>query len=283
MNLSAKTEYQEQTGRSFSESEEASDINSHHLSFNFSKKKISKESIRYNKMDINMQVKEEQSNKEHDSEEKRGSSSDEESESNAKGKNGKEENGDTIEENEKESSNTYKKILKPVFDNDTYDVLLNELINLKDITGDIKVYEEEEMESLRNYFENGLLLTIIYFLKKAFVFAHCFSGKEMLKIYDLIIHSCNLRLHIAEYKHNFWDEVTDVNSDLDSENFLSDDDNTQLINYVIEKENFCSVYNKRSYLINGDFCVNTTMNEITENALNTLQKKKFLCFDFTTL
>ena len=283
VNLSAKTEYQEQTGRSFSESEEASDINSHHLSFNFSKKKISKESIRYNKMDINMQVKEEQSNKEHDSEEKRGSSSDEESESNAKEKNGKEENGDTIEENEKESSNTYKKILKPVFDNDTYDVLLNELINLKDITGDIKVYEEEEMESLRNYFENGLLLTIIYFLKKAFVFAHCFSGKEMLKIYDLIIHSCNLRLHIAEYKHNFWDEVTDVNSDLDSENFLSDDDNTQLINYVIEKENFCSVYNKRSYLINGDFCVNTTMNEITENALNTLQKKKFLCFDFTTL
>ena len=102
--------------------------------------------------------------------------------------------------------------MKAVFDNETYDVFLNELTNLKDIIGDIKVYEETEMESLRNYFENGLLIPIIYFLRKAFVFAHCFSGKEMLKVYELLIESCNLRLYIAEYKHNFWDDISDINS-----------------------------------------------------------------------
>ena len=285
VNLSAKSEYQEQAGKSFSESDITSDLNSKALSFNFRHKDINKETIRYNKMNINMQVKEEQSNLENDTEEKRPSSSDEESESSEKEINEKEENGEATNENGKEPShsNTDKKILKPVFDNDTYDVILNELLNLKDITGDVKVYEEEEMESLRNYFENGLLLTIIYFLKKAFVFAHCFSGKEMLKIYELIIQSCNLRLHIAEYKHNFWDDISDINSDTKPENFSSDVDNTQLINYVIEKENFCKVYNNRGYLINGDFCINTNTNEITEKALNTLQKRKFLCFDFTTL
>ena len=105
----------------------------------------------------------------------------------------------------------------------------------------------------------------------------------MLKIYELIIESCNLCLHIAEYKHNFWNDISDINSDTKSENFLSDVDNTQLINYVIEKENFCQMYNNRGYLINDDFCINTNTNEITEKALNTLQKRKFLCFDFTTL
>ena len=285
VNLSAKSEYQEQEGKSFSESDITSDIKSRDLSFKVSMKAINKETVRYNKMNINMGVKEEQSNLEH-SEEKRPSSSDEESKNSEKENNEKEENGEKTNENGKKSShsNTYKKVLKPVFDNDTYDVILNELINLKDIIGDIKVYEEDEMKSLRNYFENGLLLTIIYFLKKAFVFAHCYSGKEMLKIYELIIESCNLRLHIAEYKHNFWEEdSSDNDADIKSEYFSCDNDNTQLINYVIDKENYCKVYNNRGYLINGDFCVNTSTNEITEKALNTLQKRKFLCFDFTTL
>ena len=117
-----------------------------------------------------------------------------------------EDNEDLYENNKSLKSDSSKKILIPVFDIETYDVLMNELQNLNEIIADIKVYEENEMQSLSNYFENGLLIPVIFFLKKSFVFGHCFSGKEMLKLYELIIESCNLKLFISEYKHNFWEE-----------------------------------------------------------------------------
>ena len=286
VNLSVRTEYNEQ-GKSFSESKTSSDINSNALSFKVNKnKEIKLNPPKNNAIHINTQIQEEKSGLESEKEEKKEIGIEEESESNEeeeKENGDKKQNKDEDNDKRTSNSNSSKKILKPVFDNDTYDVLLSELINLKDIISDVKVYDEDEMESLRNYFENGLLIPIIYFLKKAFVFSHCFSGKEMLKIYELIIESCNLRLHIAEYKHNFWDEEELDNDELKEDNFFSDFDNTLLLNYIVEKENFCKVYNKKTYLINGEFCVNHSINDITENALNILKKRKFLCFDFTTL
>ena len=309
VNLSARTEYHQQMGKSFSESESSSDINSHVYSFHIKSKAVNDETAQYNPNYINIQVKEEKSsieneslkleeeikkkktkkdkknkkNKKQKKEQKIESSSEEESESEEEKE--EKENGEVEIDNYSSSTST-KKILKPVFDNETYDVLLSELINLKDIIGDVKVYEEEEMESLRNYFENGLLIPIIYFLKRSFVFAHCFTGKEMLKIYELIIECCNLRLYIAQYKHNFWAE-DDLGPLVDDEYKTGYDfsnfNDMDILNHIIEKENFCKVYNNKTYLIDGEFCVNHTLNEVTEKALNTLQKRKFLCFDFTTL
>ena len=312
VNLSARTEYHEQMGKSYSESDSSSDIDSHLYAFNM-KTKAKEETAPLDKLNINIQPKEENNSLEKDKEEekkeilnkeekkKMENESEEESESN-EDKEVVEEKDEVEEKEEKEngdpddnkknnkdnyssSNNTDKKILKPVFDNETYDVLLNELINLKDIIGDVKVYEEEEMESLRNYFENGLLIPIIFFLKRAFVFAHCFSGKEMLKIYELIIESCNLRLYIAQYKHNFWseDDISSMDDEYKTEYDFSNLNDLQMLNHIIEKENFCKVYNNKSFLIDGEFCVNNTLNETTEKALNTLQKRKFLCFDFTSL
>ena len=310
VNLSARTEYHQQMGKSFSESDPSSDINTNLYSLYINSKPINNQPKKYKPMSINMQVNEEKSEAENENEEEKEKENEKENEKemekedkkepNEEKKEGKsEEESESNEEEEKENgemdndkddysseSSTTKKVLKPVFDNETYDVLLNELINLKDIIGNVKVYEEDQMESLRNYFENGLLIPIIYFLKRAFVFAHCFSGKEMLKIYELIIESCNLRLYIAEYKNNFWAEDNDIGY-VDDEykvdyNFANEND-SQVLNYVIEKENFCKVYNNKSYFINGDFCVNHSLNEITEKALHTLQKRKSLCFDFTSL
>ena len=280
VNLSVKSEFTDQLNKSLSESNSSSEMKSPVYSFKVNKKKIKTENTQSKNMNINIiQLKEEKTEKEEKNKntEEESSESDEEKENSNKIIAHMKNNEDILK-----SNSSSKKIMKPVFDNETYDVFLNELTNLKDIIGDIKVYEETEMESLRNYFENGLLIPIIYYLRKAFVFAHCFSGKEMLKVYELLIESCNLRLYIAEYKHNFWDEDNDNNDyKVDLDNY--DINNLQILNYIVEKENFCRVYNNKAYLINGSFCVNYSLNEMTEKALNSLQKRKFLCFDFTTL
>ena len=173
------------------------------------------------------------------------------------------------------SSNTgyyrKKKIFKPCFDNNIYELIMNELKNIKEITSDINKDDNIQMDNLRNYFENGLLIPIIFFVKRSFVFSHLFSGREMILLYDLIIESCKLRLYIAEYKYDFWKEITEEN--IENNNNLFKD----------EEENICKIYNNKGYLIDGSFCVNNILNISTNNALNLLKEKLFLCFDYTFL
>ena len=185
----------------------------------------------------------------------------------------------------KSNSNFYedhKRPLKPCFDNTIYELYIYELRNIKEITGEIKTYIDDEMEILRNYFENGLFIPIIYFLKKSFVFSHCFTGEEMIKLYQLIIESCKLRLYIAEYKYDFWKEF------LESKTMIEEQEKQVLNDCVFdslreEEENFCGYFNNRGSLINGSFCINNTLNNGTVNSLKILKDKKFLSFDYTYL
>ena len=168
-------------------------------------------------------------------------------------------------------------IFKPCFDDKIYELLMNELLNKREITKNLKNENEKDKEMLRNYFENGLLLSIIYFLKRSFPFSHCFTGTEMIKFNELIKQSCKLRLFIAEYKYDFWNEISDIKS--------NDKNNNENIYDILikEEENFCRLYNNKNFLINGSFCINNNLNLPTINALNLINEKKFLCYDFTSL
>ena len=179
------------------------------------------------------------------------------------------------------SLSSNKETFKPCFDNNIYQLLINELKNIKEITSEIKLFMEEEMEILRNYFENGLLIPIIYFLKRTFAFSHCLTGKEMLKLYELIIESCNLRLYIAEFKYDFWKEMVDTDSILE-ENEINIF-NINEFDCLKEEDSFCRIYNNKRFMINGSFCINNNLNNATKSAINILKAKKFLCFDYTFL
>ena len=175
-----------------------------------------------------------------------------------------------------------KKPFKPCFDNKIYELLMYELININQITSGIKLFIDSDMEMLKNYLENGLLIPIIYFLKRTFVFSHCFSGKEMIKLYNLIIESCNLRLYISEYKYDFWKEIFEEKPKINKteKQFY----NSEISDFLKEEEeNFCKIYNNKRSIINGSFCINSNYNISTINSLNLLKTQKFLCFDFTSL
>ena len=173
--------------------------------------------------------------------------------------------------------------LKKCFDDDIYDLLIYELKNVKEIISEINMYIDSEMEILRNYFENGLLIPIIFFLKKTFVFSHILTGSEMLKLYELVIECLNFRLYLAEFKYDFWKESLDTKSNSDNIEKKSNNINTLLDYLKKEEENFCRLYNKRTSIIDGSFCVNSGLNISTKNSLNLLKSKQFLGFDFTTL
>ena len=180
-----------------------------------------------------------------------------------------------------ETQNNKNTFLKPCFDEKIYELLMNELLNKREITKDLKTENDEEIEMLRNYFENGLLLTIIYFLKRSFPFSHCFTGKEIIKLSELIKQSCKLRLFIAEYKYDFWNEILDIKTNNKISNKNS---NEKILSILIKEEGkFCILYNNRSSLINGSFCINNNINHSTINSLNLIKEKKFLCYDYTTL
>ncbi len=111
------------------------------------------------------------------------------------------------------------------------------------------------METLKNYLENGLLIPIIYFLRRCFAFAHNFSGKEMIKLYKLIIECCNLRLYISDFKYDFWKEFLDRQSlyEENEKKYI----NINLYDFIIEEEkNFYKLYNIKSSNIDGSFCIN---------------------------
>ena len=178
----------------------------------------------------------------------------------------------------KEQSQTIN--IKKYFDYNIYELLMNELRNVKEIISEVNLFIDTKMEILRNYFENGLLIPIIFFLKKTFVFSHCLTGQEILKLYEMVIECLKFRLYIAEFKYDFWKESLDKShQDNNEKNYFN-----TLFDYLkAEEENFCRLYNNRTSIIDGSFCINSGLNISTEKNINLLKTKIFLGFDFTTL
>jgi hypothetical protein len=52
------------------------------------------------------------------------------------------------------------------FDSVVYDLLINELNSVNDILSDINTSSTDEMQTLGEYFQSGLLIPIIFFSKK---------------------------------------------------------------------------------------------------------------------
>ena len=63
------------------------------------------------------------------------------------------------------------------FDNNVYDLLINELDNVNDILNNVNTSSVDEMQALGEYFQNGLLIPIIYFFKKSFAVSHNLKGQ----------------------------------------------------------------------------------------------------------
>ena len=143
------------------------------------------------------------------------------------------------------------------FDNNVYDLLINELDNVNYILNDVNTSSVDEMQALGEYFQNGLLIPIIYFFKKSFAVSH-----------DLAIKSINLKITISEFKYNFWERKNSLNDD---NNFDDDIFSSHMIN------------NSKDLLINGSIFVDGEIIKKSNQTIKKLRNKNFSCFDYTLL
>ena len=158
-----------------------------------------------------------------------------------------------------------KKVFK-CFDIEFYDLLINELNNVNDILHDLNTSSNDDMEILGDYFQNGLLIPIIFFFKKSFALAHYFTGTELTKLYDLAIKSIYLKITISEFKYNFWKDNNNNES-----NFEDDLFSTHMLN------------NKKDFMINGENFIENDFIKKSNRTLKSLKSKNFSCFDYTLL
>ena len=167
----------------------------------------------------------------------------------------------------KKKSNNMKNESIKCFDSVVYDLLINELNSVNDILSDINTSSTDEMKTLGEYFQSGLLIPIIFFFKKTLSLAHNLTGEELVKLYELTVQTITLKITISEYKYNFWD----------------DKDNDYEGNF--EHDLFCThmLNTKNHILINGKYFIDGEIIKISNNILKTLKSKNFSCFDYTLL
>lgn len=159
----------------------------------------------------------------------------------------------------------YEQYKTSCFDYRTFNVLTYELTNVEVITEDTKVNDKDGREHLKEYFEHGLLIPLIEFFKKSFYVIHCFTGKENLNLFDLIVLALKLKIYISQYKYDFWKEEND-----------EDEKEKNLLEYMKE-------YNSTQSRIDGSFCLNEQIIRKTEENLQKMENKNFECFDYSLL
>ena len=154
--------------------------------------------------------------------------------------------------------------IKTNLDYRMYDVLIYEIKNISIILKSIKTYGE-----ITDYFQNGILIPLIYFVKKCFYVTHYFTGKEMLDLYNLIIMGISIKKFISGFNLDFWSD----------EEILIEERNKE----IQEKLEYTQEYVKNYVMINGEFCM--AKEEIEEGLRDCryMEDYKFNSFDYTVL
>ena len=164
------------------------------------------------------------------------------------------------------NENIFQKEFVKCFDINVYDLLINELSNVNDILSEVNTSSLDEMQTLGEYFQNGLLIPIIFFFKKSFALAHNLTGSELVKLYDLVTQTINLKITISEFKYNFWDDKNNFRNNFEEDLFC-----THMLN------------SRKGLLINGKNFIDGEIIKTSNNSLKILRSKNFTCFDYTLL
>jgi hypothetical protein len=169
-------------------------------------------------------------------------------------------------------------LLEEAFNPKFYYIINYELDNVKRNIENIKLNSPEKIEYLRNYFENGLLIPIIFYFKKVFTFAHLLSGEEMKKLFFLVEKTIKLKSLISEFKIDFWhNNANDMQpKKVNGKNI-----------YIKESEinNFHNKYYtkyKNPSIIDGTF-FNDKSIDLAYKSLNYIKSNKISIFDYTYL
>ena len=167
-----------------------------------------------------------------------------------------------------------KELRSKYFNVEFHLLLLDEIEFINNYTINIKIDTKEKIEELRNYFENALLIPIIYYFKRVFIYINLYTGYEIEIIYTLLVKCINLKKKISRYNIDFWEKYHD---DLNE-----DDGELNNINDNLFCENFRNIYLNES-CIDGSCFVDPKLIKETEKSLNGFSKNRGSIYDYTKL
>ena len=168
-------------------------------------------------------------------------------------------------------------ILEDAFNKKFYNIINFELDHIKKNIENIKLNSPEKIESLRNYFENGLLIPIIFYFKKIFTLVHFFTGEEMIKLFALVKKAIKLKIFISEFRIDFWQIYND-----DKQKNIEKNINMYLEeNEIINSQNNYTIY-KNPSIIDGTYFTDRLI-ELTYESLEYIKSHKISIFDYTSL
>ena len=133
-------------------------------------------------------------------------------------------------------------ILEDSFNQNFYNIINFELENSKLNIENVKSNTPEKNEYLRNYIENGIIIPLICYFKRIFTLVNLFTGKEMIKLYNLLEKSLEFKLYLLECKKEIWN--ININEEYNFEGINNFLDKNEMINMCNYKEFFSLLKDK---------------------------------------
>ena len=170
-------------------------------------------------------------------------------------------------------------ILEDAFNEKFYNIINSELDYFKNNIHKFKLNNEEKIENVKNYIENGLLIPIIFYFKKVFTLANSFTGKEMIKLYYLVQKCLSFKIYIYRFKNEFRRKNA---NEIDSEK----NDNINLffdMNEIYISQNYYFSNHRNASIIESSYLFDNKSMNYTYESLEFIKSNKISMYDYSSL
>ena len=186
--------------------------------------------------------------------------------------------------NEKDNERFYyecKKmdILEGAFNETFFEIINYELDSVKKNIENIKLNNQEKIEYVRNYIENGILIPLIFYFKKIFTLVHLFSGEEMKYLFVLVKKAIDFKIFISEFDINFW-QNTSLNK---NKNLEENADIFPNKNEIANSQHYYYTKDRNASIIDGEKLKDIVSIGFTYETLDYINSNKFSIYDYSTL
>ena len=186
--------------------------------------------------------------------------------------------------NEKDNERFYyecKKmnILEGAFNENFYEIVNYELDNVQKNIENIKLNNQEKIEYVRNYIENGILIPLIFYFKKIFTFVHLLSGEEVKYLFVLVKKIIDFKIFIYDFEINFW-----KNNSLKKNKTLEENpDIFHNKNEIVNSQHYYYTKYRNASIIDGERLKDIQSIGPTYETLNYINSNKFSIYDYSAL
>ena len=170
-------------------------------------------------------------------------------------------------------------IFEDAFNEKFYNIINSELDYFKNNINKFKLNNKEKVENVKNYIENGLLIPIIFYFKKAFTLVNSFTGKEMIKLYYLVQKCLSFKIHVYKFKNDIWRKSINEIDPEKNENINLFFDLSEIYN----SQNYYFSNRRNASIIDSSYLFDNKRMSSTYESLAFIKSNKISMYDYSSL